>query len=196
MPPSAASTLAFLAAIPLFAVGVEEAPGKQRRPMSAVRNRLNMLGSLHRIIMRLLTLLLIFGLSSPTAFAYRCDDTPELPTAHGNNAWFCFNNSDTAVIFVHGSLSDNRSAWLTPAQSQKPETYWPRLVVDDPNLQSPSVFLAGYYTPIVQRLICMRLLTAFLFNSTRTQLENPPLSQRRTSFLSRTASAASSFVRS
>ena len=53
--------------------------------------------------------------------------------------WYSSNDSDTAVVFVHGFLSSNVSCWLKPG----PEAaFWPDLVISDPQLNSPAVMLA------------------------------------------------------
>lgn len=64
--------------------------------------------------------------------------------------WYSTTRSDTALVFVHGILSNNRDAWwyhdpISPADSSR-DAYWPELIAQDPRFGSPSIFLAGYYT--------------------------------------------------
>ena len=71
-----------------------------------------------------------------------------IPNSNKNNAWYCFTKSDTVIVFVHGLLSNSRSAWLYENKSGK-DTYWPSLVYNDDEIfQSPSIFLGGFYTGI------------------------------------------------
>jgi putative serine esterase DUF676 len=90
--------------------------------------------------------LCIAGLCS-ACFASTCDPA-RLPDA-GHNVWYCANDSDTVVVFVHGLHSDNVTAWkgLAP-QDADSASYWPSLVLIDANLRQPSVYLAGFYTEI------------------------------------------------
>lgn len=61
-----------------------------------------------------------------------------------NNRWFAPNDSATAVVFVHGVLSNANSSWYNPRTG----AYWPRLVAQDPDFGAAAVFLGGYYTEI------------------------------------------------
>jgi hypothetical protein len=90
--------------------------------------------------------LCIAGLCS-ACLASTCDPT-KLPDA-GRSAWYCANNTDTVVVFVHGLHSNNVTAWksLEP-QDADSASYWPSLVLTDANLRQPSVYLAGFYTEI------------------------------------------------
>lgn len=84
-----------------------------------------------------------------TAWASACDPR-KLPSA-GHNLWYCANDSDTVVVFVHGLHSDNVTAWksLAPQDAGSGSgSYWPGLVLSDTNLKQPSVYLAGFYTEI------------------------------------------------
>ncbi len=79
-----------------------------------------------------------------------------VPPVGTHNLWYCYTDSDTAVVFVHGFTSDSRQAWYTEAAgSNQPPAYWPRIVHDDAGLDSrpaplsePSIFLAGYPTAL------------------------------------------------
>ncbi len=61
-----------------------------------------------------------------------------------NTQWFSWTSSDTVIVFVHGILSDSRSAWLQGKQDTG-YTYWPHLVSKDSYFQQPSIFLCGFY---------------------------------------------------
>src|SRR5579862_867232 len=69
-----------------------------------------------------------------------------VPPPGVNNQWFRYSNSDTAIVFVHGVLSDSRSCWL----SSKPPShvYWPKLVASDDRFRDTAIYLGGYYTAV------------------------------------------------
>jgi serine/threonine protein kinase len=76
-------------------------------------------------------------------------DTRLLPAPGENNIWYHVTATDTAIVFVHGVLSDSRSCWLFEnASASSPPQYWPELIKSDARLGEPSLFLAGYYTAI------------------------------------------------
>jgi len=58
-----------------------------------------------------------------------------------NNVWYNFNNSHTAIIFVHGIFSNSEDCWL----SNKGK-YWPKILNSDSRFGNPSIYLGGYYT--------------------------------------------------
>lgn len=65
----------------------------------------------------------------------------------GNASWYEKTGSPTVIIFVHGLFSDSRSCWTAVSESADGESvYWPALVVSDPRLESPSIFMAGFHT--------------------------------------------------
>jgi pimeloyl-ACP methyl ester carboxylesterase len=72
--------------------------------------------------------------------------SPPPPEIGSNNLWYLLNDSPSAIVFVHGILSDSRSCWLSTHGGQT--TYWPQLVSADPRLQHPAVFLGGFYTAV------------------------------------------------
>jgi pimeloyl-ACP methyl ester carboxylesterase len=84
-----------------------------------------------------------------TVIAMRRDSGLFLPEPGHNNLWYHFNDSDVAVVFVHGIFSDSRDCWLHrnkahPARS----VYWPALVRSDARFGNPSIYLAGFYTAL------------------------------------------------
>ncbi len=88
-----------------------------------------------------MSFLFIFFTSS-----FACDKN--VPQPNTNNVWFCVNNSDTVIVFVHGILSDSRSAWLYQGEDNS-QTYWPDLVSTDVDtFNSPAIFLGGFYTEL------------------------------------------------
>jgi pimeloyl-ACP methyl ester carboxylesterase len=64
--------------------------------------------------------------------------------------WYSVTASDTVFVFVHGILSNNRDAWWfhdqRSASDSSHDAYWPELVAQDARFNSPSIYLAGYYT--------------------------------------------------
>jgi hypothetical protein len=94
----------------------------------------------------------IWQLSSVARFAMS-EEIPEgafdmslLPTGGRNNFWFRRPSSSTAVVFVHGVLSDSRSCWL--AKKDAEDVYWPRLLAEDKRFRDVGIFMGGYYTTI------------------------------------------------
>jgi hypothetical protein len=102
---------------------------------------------MHFITLRVVFLLSILVLLPiKAAYAAPCEDAA-IPAEGQNSVWYCWSDSDTAIIFVHGLHSSSATAWLS-ANGE----YWPHLVIKDPALKeaerggTPSVFLAGFYT--------------------------------------------------
>jgi len=65
-----------------------------------------------------------------------------------NKGWFHYTEADTALVFVHGVLSDNTSAWLCEGKSPGKDCYWPDLIRKDKRFNDISIFFAGYHTGI------------------------------------------------
>jgi Leucine-rich repeat (LRR) protein len=64
--------------------------------------------------------------------------------------WFHTGARDATLVFVHGVLSDNETAWLYK-NKEKPTNNrsWPELVMSDKKrFNDPSIFLGGYYTDL------------------------------------------------
>lgn len=93
----------------------------------------------------IVALVLLFAFHSSASAA--CDPH-YLPKGKANNEWYCANESDTVVVFVHGLHSDSLTAWKSLTEEGGKATYWPGLVLSDPSLKAPSVYLAGFYTEI------------------------------------------------
>jgi pimeloyl-ACP methyl ester carboxylesterase len=71
----------------------------------------------------------------------------KLPPDGKNNLWYAVNDSDTAIVFVHGILGNSRGTWLN-ADDKDPARYeyWPELLLRDNRVGKVSVFLGGFYT--------------------------------------------------
>jgi hypothetical protein len=63
-----------------------------------------------------------------------------------NNYWYAYNDSDTAVVFVHGIFATSRSCWLH--RDKQSAVFWPDLLRVDGRFQDPSIYLAGYHTAV------------------------------------------------
>ncbi len=131
-------------------------------------------------------LFLIFCWCS-TAAASPCT-VGDPPPAGTHNLWYCFTDSDTVVVFVHGFTSDSRQAWYTdPETPNEPGPYWPRIVHDDANLDSrpaplnkPSIFLAGYPTAADSTNYDMSMAAADLWLAISQPLNgNPAVLEKR-----------------
>jgi pimeloyl-ACP methyl ester carboxylesterase len=112
----------------------------------------------------------------------------EIPPAGTHNLWYCYTNSDTAIVFVHGFTSDSRQAWYSEREgSDLAAAFWPRIVHDDADLDSrpaplnePSIFLAGYPTALDSTTYDMQEAADDLFRALAQPLGgNPPLLDKR-----------------
>ena len=73
----------------------------------------------------------------------------KLPKDEENNVWYESNDSQTAIVFVHGIFSDSRNAWsYIHATDSSKSQYWPDLVLEDTTFERPSIFLGGFHTAI------------------------------------------------
>src|SRR5262245_35452957 len=76
----------------------------------------------------------------------------ETMTAQGavrNRGWFRANTTDAALVFVHGVLSDNQSAWRDGGdRAGERAAYWPDLIGSDNRFRDIAIFLGGYHTAI------------------------------------------------
>lgn len=70
----------------------------------------------------------------------------KLPQNDTNNLWYRFEAGDTVIVFVHGIFSDSRGCWLYENKDPDKHQYWPELLVGDPDFDSVSIFLGGFYT--------------------------------------------------
>ncbi len=132
--------------------------------------------------------LMILVFSACTASGATACKLTDVPPVGTHNLWYCFTDSDTAVVFVHGFTSDSRQAWYTEAAGTgRPHGYWPRIVHDDPNLNSrpaplnePSIFLAGYPTALDSTTYDMREAAEDLFRALAQPLAGkPPVLDKR-----------------
>jgi hypothetical protein len=109
---------------------------------------------------------------------------PNLPAKGVNNLWYELNASSSAIVFVHGILSDSRSCWLSESGGRA--TYWPQLVADDERLQHPSIYLGGFYTAIDAGKYDIADCAKELFGGLQTpdsRMNGPPLEKKRLVFV-------------
>ena len=109
---------------------------------------------------------------------------PELPQAGTNNLWYDLNHSSSVIVFVHGVLSDSLGCWLSKGADRS--TYWPQLVTEDVRLQSPAVFLGGFYTAFDAGKYDISDCAKELLNGLTvpdSQLHRTPLEQKRIVFI-------------
>ena len=111
---------------------------------------------------------LIFA-TAPTR-AGTCDDA-KIPAEGENNLWYCWNDSDTAVVFVHGLHSSSRTAWMG---EKTPASFWPKLVLTDPALKEPSIFLGGFYTDTDSTTFGMHEASGSLFSKLSSSVSGHP----------------------
>lgn len=73
---------------------------------------------------------------------------PVLPQSSDRFFWYHTNpSSNRVIVFVHGVLSNVRTAWLSNSEEDAP-VFWPEIVRKDPVFSNPSIFLAGYYSEV------------------------------------------------
>ena len=61
--------------------------------------------------------------------------------------WYKFDEAgDTVFVFIHGILSNKRTAWLNTDNGNS--VFWPDLILADRSFGNPNIFLAGYYTGV------------------------------------------------
>jgi hypothetical protein len=74
---------------------------------------------------------------------------PRRPDPKENNCWYEDRDSDFAIVFVHGVLSDSHGCWYRPpANPASIGTYWPALLAHDDRFLRYSIYMGGYYTAI------------------------------------------------
>jgi hypothetical protein len=111
-------------------------------------------------------------------------DLSDLPPKGTNNIWYCRNESPSAIMFVHGILSDSRGCWLSNLGGH--QTYWPQLVIEDDRLQHPSVFLGGFYTAVDAGKFDIADCAKELFGGLTTpdqRLSSPAIEKKRLVFI-------------
>lgn len=81
------------------------------------------------------------GLTPPTEAAVQ-DCLAAAKDVPRGGGWYRPSPANTVIVFVHGILSDSRSAWLTTGS---PCAFWPAIVASDvQRLGRPAIFLGGY----------------------------------------------------
>jgi pimeloyl-ACP methyl ester carboxylesterase len=131
---------------------------------------------------------IILALSWCSVPAAAACESPSLPPIGTHNLWYCFTDSDTAVVFVHGFTSDSRQAWSSEVPGSDQTTpYWPRIVHEDRSLDArprplnePSIFLAGYPTALDSTTYDMHEAADDLFRALAQPLNGkPPVLDKR-----------------
>jgi hypothetical protein len=57
-----------------------------------------------------------------------------------NNGWYHNADGDSVLVFVHGVLSSNATAWLN-SDSHQNQQYWPALIQSDNRFRNPSIYI-------------------------------------------------------
>ncbi len=109
---------------------------------------------------------------------------PRRPDPSENNLWYEDRDTELAIVFVHGVLSDSRGCWYRePADQDTSGTYWPDLLKDDPRFSHYSIYTGGYYTAIdsgpYQIADCAQELFAALGRTSGPPLTNRPVLARQ-----------------
>jgi conflict system STAND superfamily ATPase len=94
-----------------------------------------------------------------------------IPSPRTNNVWYEYRNSDTVFVFVHGIFSDSAGCW----RNEERDVFWPELVRCDPRLNSPALFLGGYYTDIGSGIYDLDNCEHELFSALGRPLVDPAL---------------------
>jgi hypothetical protein len=74
------------------------------------------------------------------------DRTGHRPPPGENNFWYKDRQTDQAIVFVHGVLSDSRDCWYREPSNHGPAVYWPDLLSSDHRVADYSIYLGGYHT--------------------------------------------------
>jgi tetratricopeptide (TPR) repeat protein len=109
-----------------------------------------------------------------------------LPEAGENNLWYAHNESETVFVFVHGILSDSRSAWLNEDVEDQGPVFWPHLVDSDSTFRRPSIFLGGYATELASGPFGIRDAARDFYRRLSTVIEPagaPLLAKKRILFI-------------
>jgi hypothetical protein len=73
---------------------------------------------------------------SCTAYNLRREDIGD----GDNNFWYRPTDSNTVIVFVHGLFGDSKNAWY----NEKMDVFWPDLVDNDGEFNSPGIYLGGF----------------------------------------------------
>jgi len=101
-----------------------------------------------------------------------------------NHGWLYPNDNDATMVFVHGVLSNSRSAWLYRKKRQ--EVYWPDLIHADNRFQDISIFLGGFSTGISAGPYGFRRCADEVFlalNTPDSQNRRPPIEKKKITFV-------------
>jgi pimeloyl-ACP methyl ester carboxylesterase len=80
----------------------------------------------------------------PSAVSKQTDQRHPATAVYNNNHWFSYTESDAALVFVHGILSDSTKCWQHAGADGEPEGHWPVLVATDPRFGNIGIYLGGY----------------------------------------------------
>jgi pimeloyl-ACP methyl ester carboxylesterase len=108
-----------------------------------------------------------------------------LPKSGVNDVWYSQASRDTAIVFVHGILSDSRSCWwYQDPLDRSRNNFWPEIVKHDTRLGSPSIFLAGYYADVDSGIATIRDSAQQVWRGlTRTTNGQAPIEAKRILFI-------------
>lgn len=85
-----------------------------------------------------------------------------------NNSWYFYNdNSDTALVFVHGFFSSSQACWT----NTKANSFWPDIVLNDKRVPPTSIYLGGYFTDVDSGAYGVRECSKELFDSLKRPSE-------------------------
>jgi Leucine-rich repeat (LRR) protein len=101
-----------------------------------------------------------------------------------NHGWLYANDTDATMVFVHGVLSNSRSAWLYRVKNK--EVYWPDLIRSDQRFQDISIFLGGFSTGISAGPYGLRRCADEVFlalNTIDSQNRRPPMEKNKIIFV-------------
>jgi hypothetical protein len=91
--------------------------------------------------------------------------------------WYKINNSDTVFVFIHGVFSDAEKCWTS-----KCGKFWPELIANDARFNSPSIYLAEFYTSVDSADYGIQNCAQEIFqmlNRKDTQGNPPPIAKKK-----------------
>src|SRR5579872_5290647 len=74
---------------------------------------------------------------------------PRLPGS--NTGWYIYRDTDRAIVFIHGVMSNSTDCWLGRSGNGQTSVYWPDLIANDPEFRQYALYLGGYYSALDAR---------------------------------------------
>jgi tetratricopeptide (TPR) repeat protein/pimeloyl-ACP methyl ester carboxylesterase len=116
------------------------------------------------VTLRLLILPVVISLG-----LFATSPSAETSSSRENNTWYLYSNSDIAIVFVHGFLSNSADCWQNPNGA-----FWPDLVAHDSVFSNADIFLGGYFTSLSSRAYDTVEASKALFDALDRHIDGRP----------------------